>query len=158
MFKSNLARSLALLSVFLSLPVLIANAAPDAGVVIAAVPPGATPPVATSTTTVSTVTTGKQPMLNDYTVLIGGSLMVLAFFVRKKTTGWLHTDTGSLVIVLVSSVLTSCAEAIQQKGFSKSVLIAAAGQAFLSFVAIENSRKTPPTTDAVLPPDPPAKS
>ena len=88
-----------------------------------------------------TVTPGVTP--GSYAVLAGGALMVAAFFVRRLTAGWLHTDTGGLVIVLTSTVLTSCAEAVQRHGLSWSVLVTAAGSAALTFVAMSNTQKMP---------------
>lgn len=152
MLKSaDSARSLALLSVFLALPVL---AAPDAGVAAASTPPSTTAvpavaapaPAVPSTTTVSTVTTVTPavapPLMADYTPLAGGFFLVAAFFLRKKTssTGWFHSPNGSLVIVLLSTVATSCADAIQRNGFSKNVLIVAGGQGLLTFVAMSDPK------------------
>lgn len=81
----------------------------------------------------------------SYAVLVGGLLAVAAFFVRRltNTNGWFHTQTGGLVIVLIATVLTSCAEAIQKHGLSQSTFVTAIGSALLTFVAMSNTQPAP---------------
>lgn len=99
---------------------------------------GVSAPTATAVTASPTVS---APMPAEYTVLVGGALMVLAFYLRRFTTGWFHTQIGGTTIILLSTVLTSCAEAIQKHGLSKSVLVSAAGSAMLTYVAMSNVQK-----------------
>lgn len=79
---------------------------------------------------------------SNYAVAIGGLLMVIAFFLRRltSTAGWFHSPSGGLVIILVSTILTSCAEAVQKHGLSQSVFVSAIGSGLLTFVAMSNTQ------------------